>query len=135
MLALTERVVGHLKAAGLREVYPAFDAVPFSRKSQTLFTVVTPETIQLDFPFPDSRGDVRPFTARFRASVLIPMGAPVQWAEDFFYQKLLPCLEQMGSVLCEIHAPQTDIALGRVAFAASFRLRGMYVDDGKGGAL
>lgn len=135
MLALTDHVVGHLKAAGLREVYPAFDAVPFSRKSQTLFTVVTPEAIQLDFPFPDGKGAVRPFTARYRISVLIPMGSPVQWAEDFFYEKLLPCMEQMGSVLCEIHAPQTDIALGRVVFAASFRLRGLYLDDEKEGAL
>ena len=41
----------------------------------------------------------------------------------------------MGSVLCEIHAPQTDIALGRVVFAASFRLRGLYLDDEKEGAL
>ena len=77
MQELFEAVLTALRGEDLREVYPSFDAVPFERKSDRLFTVLMPESVQLDAPFPHGEQGALPFSAVYRLSVLIPMTSPL----------------------------------------------------------
>ena len=119
MQKLMELVLDQLKKGAVEELYPAFDAVPYPTKSETLFVVAAPERIQLEAPFVCHSTAVHPFTADIRISVLIPM----------LYQKILPQMERLCAVLCEVSAPQVDVKLGRVVLAGVFRMRGLYSDD------
>ena len=128
--ALFEQVIARIRAGGLREVYPSFDAVPVSKKSSTLFAVVEPKQVQMDAPFADgSRGAV-PFTAVYSIHLLIPMTQPLETAEDVFYGTVLPSLAPMGCVLCEVVPAHVDVKLGRVVMEAKCRQRGVYLREG-----
>ncbi len=129
MQKLMELVLDQLKKGAVEELYPAFDAVPYPTKSETLFVVAAPERIQLEAPFVCHSTAVHPFTADIRISVLIPMTSHISRAEDMLYQKILPQMERLCAVLCEVSAPQVDVKLGRVVLAGVFRMRGLYSDD------
>lgn len=129
MQALFEEILRRFRGEDLREVYPSFDAVPISRKSDVLFTVIRPESVQLDAPFPDGNGGACPFSAVYAVSVLVPMTSPLSRAEDFFYEKALPRMEELGSVLCEVRPAHVDVKLGRVVMEGRFRLRGVYLGE------
>ena len=130
MLALFKEIMERFCGGELREVYPSFDAVPFDRKSDRLFTVLAPESVQFDAPFPQGgEKGALPFSLVCKVSVLTPMQAPVSVAEAFFYTTVLPRMEALGSVLCEVAPPQVDIRLGRVVLEGKFRLRGVYFGE------
>lgn len=127
--ALFDEILRRFKGDDLREVYPSFDAVPVSRKSDALFTVIQPESVQLDAPFPDGSSGAFPFSAVYLVSVLIPMTVPLSRAEDFFYDAALPRMESLGSVLCEVRPAHMDVKLGRVVMEGRFRLRGVFLGE------
>ena len=127
MRELVDAVVAALQEACGGEVYPGFDAVPIPRKSDRRFTVVEAERLQLDLPFPDGAGAVHPFTAVLRISVLVPMTVPVSVAEELLYGAILPAIEPMGAVVCEVQPALGDAKLQRTVLRASVRFRGIYL--------
>ncbi len=126
MRELIDAVTGALREVCGGEVYPGFDAVPLPKKSDRRFTVVELERVQLDAPFPDGVGAVHPFTAILRISVLVPMTAPLQRAEELLYGGILPALEPMGAMVCEVQPAIGDARLQRTVLRASVRFRGLY---------
>ncbi|MBR3630985.1 MAG: hypothetical protein IKN55_11030 [Oscillospiraceae bacterium] len=126
MRELIDAVVGALREVCGGEVYPGFDAVPLPKKSGRRFTVVETERLALDAPFPDGVGAVHPFTAELRISVLVPMTAPVQRAEELLYGGILPVLETMGAMVCEVQPALGDARLQRTVLRAAVRFRGVY---------
>lgn len=135
MRRILDRAVELFREAGIREVYPSFDAVPLAKKSDRLFTVLGLESVQLDAPFPDGRGGVYPFAATLKVSVLVPMDAPLCRAEAFFYEKALPVLRQFGAVPGEAAPAAVDVKLQRVVMTAKLRIRGLYADGDEVRAL
>ena len=132
MRALFDEVIARIRAGGVQQVYPSFDAVPVMKKSNVLFAVVEPKRVQMNTPFADgSRGAV-PFTAEYAVHLLIPMTQPLQTAENVFYERVLPSLSPMGSVLCEVVPAHADVKLGRVVMEARFRQRGVYLREEAG---
>lgn len=129
MLDLLDEILSRLRNGGVREVYPSFDAVPFSRKSKECVTIVSTESVQLEAPFPDGDAGVYPFTAVYRVSVLIPTDLPLRRAEDLFYETIVPQMESFGSVLCEAKTAHVDAVLGRVVMEGRFRLRGLWLGE------
>ena len=129
MQALFEQVIARLRAGGLRQVYPSFDAVPVRKKSDTLFAVVEPRQVQMDAPFADGSHGAVPFTAIYSVHLLIPMTQPIETAEDVFYGTVLPSLAPMGCVLCEVVPAHADVKLSRVVMEARFRQRGVYLRE------
>ena len=129
MRELIDAVVEALQEACGGEVYPGFDAVPLPKKSDRRFTVAEAERLQLDAPFPDGTGAVHPFTAFIRISVLVPMTVPVSAAEELFYGGILPALEEMGAVLCEVQPALGDARLQRTVLRAVVRFRGVYTAE------
>lgn len=127
MRELLDGVIAALRTVCGREVYPAFDAVPLPKKSDRLFTVAELRRVQFDAPFPVGESPVHPFTAEVRISVLVPMDSPVSRAEDCFYGKILPVMDTLGAVLCEVQPALADARLQRVVLAGSFRLRGIWL--------
>lgn len=128
MRELINEVVAVLQEACGGEVYAGFDAVPIPRKSDRRFTVVEAERLQLDLPFPDGAGAVHPFVAFLRISVLVPMTVPVSCAEELLYEAILPALEPMGAVVCEVQPALGDAKLQRTVLRAVVKFRGLYAD-------
>ena len=87
MQELFEQILTVLRGEDHQEIYPSFDAVPVSRKSTALFTVVAPESLQIEpvIPVGLERAALLayPFSAVYKVSVLIPMTEPLDTAEDF----------------------------------------------------
>ncbi len=129
MQALFDEILRRLRGVDYTEVYPSFDAVPVGKKSADLFTVLTAETIKLDAPFPEGGRIFCPFSAVFTVSVLVPMTAPLETAEDHFYDKLLPRMKGLGCVLCEVRAARVDVKLGRVIMDGRFTVRGLTMEE------
>ena len=127
--ALFKEILRRVKGGTLTEVYPSFDAVPVSKKSNTCFTVIAPESVQLDAPFPVGNGNAYSFSAVFAVYVLIPMTQPLESADDLFYGTILPRMETLGCVLCETEPAHADIRLNRVVTKGKFRLRGVSVGE------
>lgn len=129
MQALFDLILRRLRGSDQTEVYPSFDAVPVSKKSAALFTVVSPESVQLDAPFADGQSGARTFTAIVTVSVLVPMTSPLETAEDQFYDVLLPRMDTLGCVLCEVRPAHVDIKLGRIVMEGKFRISGVYLTE------
>lgn len=132
MQDLLTHVLSALRDSDLKEVYPSFDAVPVSRKSSALFTVITQESIQIEPCFPYGLTDIfrkaYPFSAVFKVSVLVPMSQPLETAEDYFYHDVAPVMETLGSTLCDVLPPHVDAALGRIVMEARYRARGVFME-------
>ncbi len=122
-------VIDEIRRQGIREIYPSFDAVPLPNKSDSLFVVAGLDKVQTDFPFPDGKGGIKPFSADVRVSILIPMTAPVSRAEECFYEKICPAMQKVGAALCETAAPLTDVKLQRVVMYGIFRFRGLCTES------
>lgn len=129
MRLLLDKAVQLFRDAGIREVYPAFDAVPLPAKSDRLFTVLGLESVQLDAPFPDRKGGVHPFSAAIRVSVLVPMDVPACRAEDFFYETVIPVMDRMGAVIGESNPAVVDLKLQKIVMSGLFRVRGLYLEE------
>lgn len=127
MRELLDGVIAALRQGCRSEVYPSFDAVPLPKKSDRLFAVAELRRVQLDAPFPDGSHAVHPFTAEVRISVLVPMTSPVQRAEDFLYGSVMPVMDTLGAVLCEVQPALADARLQRVMLQAVFKLKGIYL--------
>ena len=134
MRSLFEEVLSRFRGDDLRDVYAGFDAVPYRTKPRGLITVISEETVQIDAPFPGEDAGIYPFEAVFKVSVLIPMSMPLENAEDFFRETVIPRMEAMGSVPCEIKPAKTDRTLGRVVLEGTFRMKGIYLDGEEDGA-
>lgn len=132
MQELFAQILAVLRGEDHQEIYPSFDAVPVSRKSTKLFTVVSPESVQLEPVIPagleSTAGNACPASAVYRVSVLIPMTQPLETAEEYFDTVILPRMESIGSTLCDVLPPQVDAALGRVVMQGKFRLRCLFLE-------
>jgi hypothetical protein len=132
MQDLFDHILDVLRGEDQQEIYPSFDAVPVSRKSTMLFTVVSLDSVQLEPEFPGGITSIMtgafPFTAVFQISVLVPMSQPLETAEDHFYTVILPRMESAGSTLCDVLPAHTDAALGRIVMEGRFRLRGILLE-------
>ena len=132
MTNLLAYILNALRGDDHQEVYPSFDAVPVSRKSTALFTVVAPESVQIEpvIPVGLERAALLayPFSAVYKVSVLIPMTQPLATAENYFYNTILPRMESVGSTLCDVLPAHVDAALGKVVMQGKFRLRCLYTE-------
>lgn len=129
MRLLLDRAVQLFREAGIREVYPSFDAVPLPAKSDRLFTVLGLDSVKLEQPFPDGKGGVHPFSATIKVSVLVPMNVPACRAEGFFYETALPLMNRLGAVLCETAPAVVDVKLQKIVMSGLFRVRGLYFSE------
>lgn len=134
MQVILDLILQTLRGQDVQEVYPAFDAVPIRDKSKALFSVVTPESVQIEQPFPYGLNETvlkgYPFSAVYLISVLIPADEPLESAENFLYSVVVPRMESIGSVLCEVLPAHADAVKERVVLEGRFRLRGLYVEEG-----
>jgi hypothetical protein len=132
MQNLLAYILNVLRGEDHQEVYPSFDAVPVSRKSTALFTVVSPESVQIEPVIPVGLEGTAvlayPFSAVYKVSVLIPMTQPLGTAENYFYNVILPRMESVGSTLCDVLPAHADAALGRVVMQGKFRLRCLFAE-------
>ncbi len=133
MRCLFEEVLTRLRGDDLRDVYAAFDAVPYRTKPKKLMTVLSEETVQIDAPFPGEDAGIYPFEAVFRVSVLIPMEMPLEQAEEFFRETVIPRMEALGSVSCDMKPAAVDKTLERVVLEGTFRMKGIYLDGEEDG--
>ena len=129
---LLDHVLEVFRGEDLREVYPSFDAVPVTKKSSAMFTVIALESMQIEPKYPHGLTGqytgAYPFSAVFKVSVLIPMTEPLDTAEDFFYGTAVPRMELAGNALCDALPARVDAALGRIVKEGRFRMRGLYVE-------
>jgi len=124
-----EIVLQAVRGDDLKEVYPSFDAVPVTKKSSRLFTVVGLEKIQTEPVIPDSQNGVVPFTAVFRVSVVTDFKSPLHLSEDFFFQTVFPRMAEIGAVLCEVRSASVDTKLQKIIFVGLFSVKGFYSEE------
>ncbi len=118
--------VEKLRNSGIGEVYPSFDAVPVSKKSQQRFTVIEPTAVQYGEAYPMKDGTVYPFAADFCVSTLTPMTVSLVDAEAFVCQDLVAALFGMGSLMREIVIKPVEIdqKLGKMVHRCIFSIKG-----------
>ncbi len=128
MEKIYQSILARLKACGISEVYPSFDAVPVARKSQTLFTVLSLQRVQFGEAYPAEGGAVYPFTADFRISMLTPMTADPQDTARFFFSAIVPAMLGTDCLFVKFDAqnPSIDLKLGRMVFGGQFCLNGAF---------
>jgi len=113
------------------EIYSSFDAIPLVCKSKSLFVVLSMEKVCFSTPFRDSSGNITPFTADFRVSVLTPIANPCETLKDFFYTVIVPRMQEAGYLLCEMKAEEIrpDYKLQKLVYGGYFRVRGVQIPD------
>ena len=116
-------------AHGLRDVYPAFDAVPLTDKSDRRITVVEPLDLDLALPIPDGGAGVRQFKATVRVSVLTAMDVPVTEVIDYLGGVILPRLYDIGRTTFRCTQPTPDLHLRRVVTRIEFTVYGLYLAE------
>ena len=132
MQALIDLILSRLRGQDQTEVYPSFDAVPVSKKSDALFVVVTPESLQMDEPFPDGVSGAVPFAAVVKVSVLIPMTTAMETAEDYFWDVVVPRMKTISKMPFAVTPAHVDVKLGRVVMDGKFRFNGVYLEEVEG---
>lgn len=121
-----QELLDQLRGSGIGEVYPSFDAVPVSGKSDRRFLVLEPTQVQYGEAYPKQDGVVYPFQADFCISVLTPMTVALPEEERFVCQKLLPALLGMDAPVWEITVKpvEIDLRLGKMVQRCTFRIKG-----------
>ncbi len=129
------RAVYEALAGELRDVYPAFDAVPLVEKSDRRIAVVEPVRLTVAPGFPDGAGGARPFKLEVRVSLLTAMTVPLEAAMAYLEDEIVPRMQSLGAVTVTSEPPTADLRLRRVVTRTVFMFTGLFLGEEEADAV
>ena len=100
--SIISQVITELKAFGAEPVYSAFDAVPVTRKTDGIYTIVGIESFERTAPVYSPFIVYIPFSSEISIKVTAPQDCPLEMLYSYYAEKVSPAVGELTGLSCRL---------------------------------